>query len=81
MAQGICQVLQLKTSDVSQPIIGTSAVFIVKVNDMTKVAGITDYAPTITAMTDDFSQRVDQDRPFQALKESLEIVDNRIDFY
>jgi peptidyl-prolyl cis-trans isomerase D len=77
----IGSVFGMKKGDVSQPIIGTSAVFIVKVNDMTKVAGITDYAPTITAMTDDFSQRVDQDRPFQALKESLEIVDNRIDFY
>ncbi len=74
-------VFGMKSGETSMPIIGTSGVFLVKVKDITKVGDITDYSATIKTLSDDFKRRVDQDRPYQALKESLDIVDNRIEFY
>ena len=74
-------VFGMQNGEISKPIIGTSATFVVNVKDITKVGDLADYGPTKKTMTDDFVKRVDQDRPFQALKESLEVIDNRIEFY
>lgn len=74
-------VFGMNNGETSQPIIGTSAVFVVKVNDITKVGDVTDYSTVINSLTETFVRSVDQDKPYTALKESLEIVDNRIDFY
>lgn len=65
----------------TKPIIGNSAVFVVKVNSITKSAETTNYSPIINEVKADFTKRVDQDYPYNALKESIEIIDNRIDFY
>lgn len=74
-------VFGMQNGEISNPIIGTSATFVVNVKDITKVGDLADYSPTKQTMTEDFIKRVDQDRPYQALKESLEVIDNRIEFY
>ncbi len=74
-------VFAMQNGMVSQPINGTSATFVVKVKDITLAGETTDYSATIKVLEDDFKKRVDQDLPFNSLKESLQIVDSRIDFY
>ena len=74
-------VFGMENGQTSEPIIGTSAVFVVKVNDITKAGDVTNYGPVINTLTDNFKKSVDQDKPYMALKESLEIIDNRIEFY
>ncbi len=71
----------MQDGEVSQPIIGTSAAFVIKINSITPAADITDYSSTITKLTSDFNQKVNQNAPYNALKESLDITDSRIDFY
>ncbi len=79
--QVIGSVFGMQNGEVSQPIIGTSATFVVKVDEITLAGDIEDYSTTVKEREDDFAKRVNQDLPYNALKESLEIVDNRIDFY
>ena len=74
-------VFGMKDGTVSQPIIGNSGVFVVKVNNITVAGDITNYSPIITEFQSEFQKQVDQDYPYMALKESLDIVDSRIDFY
>jgi len=74
-------VFGMKNGEVSKPIIGTSATFVVKVNDITLADDITDYSETIKERVDNFTRKVTQDAPYNALKESLKIVDSRIEFY
>jgi peptidyl-prolyl cis-trans isomerase D len=74
-------VFGMKNGEVSQPIIGTSATFVVKVDEITLAGDLDDYSTTIKERKDDFDKKVNQDLPYNALKESLQIVDNRIDFY
>lgn len=74
-------VFGMKNGTVSQPIIGNSGVFVVKVNDITVAGDITNYSSVIAELQADFEKRVSQDYPFTSLKESIEIVDNRIEFY
>ncbi|MBC8319857.1 MAG: peptidylprolyl isomerase [Bacteroidetes bacterium] len=74
-------VFGMKNGAISKPIIGNSGVFVVKVNDITLAGDITNYTSVITELHTEFKKRVDQDYPFTAVKESLKIVDNRIDFY
>jgi len=66
---------------VSQPIIGNGGVFVVKVVGLTQADNSESYSTVILEKGNEFSRRVDQDSPYNALKESLDIVDNRIDFY
>jgi len=65
----------------SHPIIGNAGVFVVKVNSITTSDELKDYTVIVLEKESDFSKRVDQDSPYNALKESLNIVDSRIDFY
>lgn len=74
-------VFGMQKGEVSKPIIGTSATFVVKVNEITLAGDIADYTAIVKERMDDFTKRVNQDLPFNSLKESLDIVDNRIDFY
>ncbi len=74
-------VFAMQNGEVSKPIIGTSATFVVKVNEITLAGDITDYSAIIKEKTDDFEKRVSQDLPYTSLKESLQIIDTRLDFY
>lgn len=74
-------VFGMQNGEVSNPIIGTSATFVVKINEITLADELTDYSAIIKERVDDFEKRVGQDLPYNALKESLQVVDNRIDFY
>ncbi len=65
----------------SQPIVGNAAVFMIKLNSLTKATTPPSYAQTIQKMETAFKQNVEQDRPYRALEESLDIKDNRIKFY
>ena len=71
----------MKDGEVSQPIVGTSATFVVKINSITPAADISDYSSTITKLIGEFNQKVSQNAPYNALKESLDITDSRIEFY
>lgn len=77
----IGEIFGMVSGTVSKPIIGNSGVFIVKVNDITLAGDITNYSPVINKLHAEFGKRVEQDYPYTALKESVDIVDNRIDFY
>ncbi len=74
-------VFGMENGTVSQPIIGNSGTFVVKVDEITLAGEQADYTATIKELTADFEKGVNQDSPFNALKESLNIVDSRIDFY
>lgn len=77
----IGEVFGMKNGTTSKPIVGNSGVFIVKVNDITLAGDITNYSTITGELHADFNKRVEQDYPYNALKESVSIVDNRIDFY
>ncbi len=66
---------------VSQPIIGNAGVFVVKIKNVTLAKDIDDYSKLIADKESEFQKVVDRDSPYNALKESLDIVDNRIEFY
>jgi len=74
-------VFGMKDGDVSQPIIGNGGVFVVKVSGITLAENTGNYSSVILEKENEFSRRVNQDNPYNALKESLNIVDNRIEFY
>ncbi len=74
-------VFGMQNGTVSPPIHGNSGTFVVKVDEITFAGEQADYTTTIKELTDDFNKRVNQDLPYNSLKESLDIVDNRIDFY
>ena len=74
-------VFGMKDGAVSKPIIGNAGVFVVKVNSITTSDELKDYTVIVLEKESDFSKSIDQDSPYNALKESLDIVDNRIDFY
>jgi peptidyl-prolyl cis-trans isomerase D len=79
--QVIGSVFGLEEGASSQPIIGNAAVFMVKLNNLTKATTPPSYAQTISKLETAFKQNVEQDRAYRALEESLEIKDNRIRFY
>jgi len=74
-------VFGMENGNVSQPIIGNAAVFMVKVNDITVASDPGNYSAVIAELKADLEKRVNQDTPYNLLKESLDIVDNRIDFF
>ena len=66
---------------VSQPIIGNAGVFVVKIKNVTLAKDIDNYSKLIADKESEFQKVVDRDSPFNALKESLDIIDNRLEFY
>ena len=77
----IGEIFGMKSGTVSKPIIGNAGVFLVKVNDITLADKTSNYTIIINGIQADFRKRVSQDYPYTAIKESADIVDNRIDFY
>ena len=70
-----------ENGSVTKPIIGDGAVFIVKINSIVKASETKNYSSTIDETIASFASRVNQNQPYIALKESLNVVDNRISFY
>ncbi len=65
----------------SKPLIGNGGTFVIKLNKITHVTDLSDYTPVVKKMEENFAKRVKQDRPYQAIKKSADIEDNRISFY
>ena len=74
-------IFALNTGDISEPIAGKSAAFVVKVENMAKATDKDNYNATIQSIYSDFKQGVNQDVVYRALEESLDVEDNRILFY
>ncbi len=74
-------VFGLEKGDITDPIPGNGAVFVVKIENIAKAQDKDNYLTTINKMHTSFKQRVDQDMAYRALEESLEVEDNRILFY
>ncbi|MBE0651276.1 MAG: peptidylprolyl isomerase [Bacteroidales bacterium] len=79
----IGSVFGMKQGQVSKPIIGNAATFMVKVDKVTPAPTATAvaYNQLLSQLTSQFYQRVNQDYPYVALKEASDIQDNRITFY
>ena len=71
----------MNLSEVSEPIIGNGAVFVIKVNKLTEAPEREDYTQSNTTLKSAFTQRVDQDYPFRAIEKASDIKDNRLLFY
>ena len=65
----------------SKPLIGNGGTFVIKLNKITHVTELNDYTSVIKKMEENFAKRVSQDRPYRAIKDAADIVDNRITFY
>ncbi|MCF6169960.1 MAG: SurA N-terminal domain-containing protein [Bacteroidales bacterium] len=71
----------LDNGDISEPVPGKGAVFVVQVENMARAQDRENYTSTIKGMQTTFQQKVNQDAAYKALEESLDIEDNRIIFY
>jgi peptidyl-prolyl cis-trans isomerase D len=74
-------VFGLNETEVSDPIIGNGAVFVVKLNKLMKAPEKENYIQNSTTLENAFTQRVNQDFPYRAIEEASEIEDNRSLFY
>lgn len=74
-------VFGMKQGEVSQPIIGNAATFVVKLDKLNTANTPASYNQFINELTTAFIQRVNQDYPYIALKDASDIQDNRINFY
>lgn len=77
----IGSVFGMNPSEVSKPIIGSGAVFVIKVDKLTEAPEREDYIQNSTTLKNTFTQRVDQDYPFRAIEKASDIKDNRLLFY
>ncbi len=77
----IGSVFGMNPSEVSEPIIGNGAVFVIKVDKLTEAPEREDYIQNSTTLKNTFTQRVDQDYPFRAIEKASDIKDNRLLFY
>ena len=71
----------MNPSEVSEPIIGSGAVFVIKVDKLTEAPEREDYVQNSTTLKNTFTQRVDQDYPYRAIEKASDIKDNRLLFY
>jgi peptidyl-prolyl cis-trans isomerase D len=74
-------VFGMKQGQVSKPIIGNAATFVVKLNKLTPASNLPNYNQLVKEMGTAFAQRVFQDYPYLALKKASDVQDNRINFY
>ena len=74
-------VFGLDNGDISEPIPGKAAVFVVKIENMARAHDKENYTGTIRGLRTAFQQKVDQDVAYRALEKSLDVEDNRIIFY
>ena len=79
--QAIGTAFGLTEGSVSEPVIGNAAVFMIKMNSLTKASAPASYDQTINTLQTAFKQGIEQDQAYRALEESLDVVDNRITFY
>ncbi len=77
----IGSVFGMKTGQVSQPIVGNAATFMVKVNKLNPAVAPSNYNQLVDQLTAEFIQRVNQDYPYIALRDASDVQDNRITFY
>ena len=74
-------VFGLNETEVSDPIIGNGAVFVVKLSKLMEAPEKENYTQNSTTLENAFTQRVNQDFPYRAIEEASEIEDNRSLFY
>ncbi len=74
-------VFGMNDGQISKPLAGNGGAFVVKLNKITRANDISDYTILRKTMYGDFAKRVQQDRPYQAIKEAADITDNRRSFY
>ncbi len=67
--------------EVTDPIVGYGAAFVVDVKKITKAPEKDDYTQNKVVLLNSFTQRVNQDYPYRALEKAVEIKDNRALFY
>jgi len=67
--------------EVSDPIIGYGATFVVDVNKITEAPDKDDFTQNKIILMSSFEQRVNQDYAYRALEKAVEIADNRALFY
>jgi len=77
----IGSVFGMNPTEVSEPIIGNGAVFVLKVDKLTEAPEREDYIQNSTTLISTFTQRVDQDYPYRAIEKASDIKDNRLLFY
>jgi len=71
----------MNETEVSAPIIGNGAVFVVKLNKLMDAPEKENYTQNSTTLENAFTQRVNQDFPYRAIEEASDIKDNRSIFY
>ena len=74
-------VFGMKQGQVSKPIVGNAATFVVKLDKVTPAPKLANYNNIARAMGMAFTQRVFEDAPYVALKKASDVEDNRIKFY
>lgn len=74
-------IFALNTGNITEPIAGLGATFVVRVDNMAKTSENTDYTNIISKLRTTFKQKVEQDAPYRALEEALDVQDNRLMFY
>ncbi len=74
-------VFGMKDGQVSKPLAGNGGAFVVKLNKITVAKDVNDFSVVKKTVYGDFSKRIRQDRPYQAIKDAADIVDNRRSFY
>jgi peptidyl-prolyl cis-trans isomerase D len=74
-------VFGMDEQEISSPIIGNGAVFVVQLNKLLQAPEKENYTQNSTTLINAFSQRVNQDFPYRAIEEASEIEDNRSLFY
>ena len=74
-------VFGMKQGEISKPIIGNAATFVVKLNSLTPAPKLPNYNQLVKEMGTAFAQRVFEDYPYIALKKASDVQDNRIKFY
>ena len=70
----------LKTNELSEPIVGASGVYVLKMVSIVEPSTQMDYAASKTTMTQEYTSRAGY-QAFQALEKSAKVVDKRNKFY
>ena len=74
-------VFGMKEGQISKPIVGNAATFVVKLDKLTPAPQPSNYNQLMKEMGTAFTQRVFQGYPYIALKKASDIQDYRIKFY
>jgi len=77
----IGEVFSMQPGQVSAPIKGSNAVFVVLADKINKPAENSNFAPNIAQLKNAFASKVNSNAVFKALEKKADIVDNRILFY